>query len=48
MLFALALLVQFTIGGLSGIMHAGPPIDRQQTDSYLVVAHFHYVLFGGV
>ena len=48
MLFALAFLVQFTIGGLSGIMHASPPIDLQQTDSYLVVAHFHYVLFGGV
>jgi cytochrome c oxidase subunit 1 len=34
MLFALAFLVQFTIGGLSGIMHASPPIDLQQTDSY--------------
>ncbi len=46
-LFALAFLVQFTMGGLSGIMHAQPPIDLQQTDSYFVVAHFHYVLFGG-
>ena len=35
------------MGGLSGIMHAQPPIDLQQTDSYFIVAHFHYVLFGG-
>src|SRR5208337_1290082 len=46
--FALGMLLEFTFGGLSGIMHASAPIDLQQTDSYFVVAHFHYVLFGGV
>jgi len=46
-LFALGFIVEFTIGGLSGIMHAAPPVDLQQTDSYFIVAHIHYVLFGG-
>jgi heme/copper-type cytochrome/quinol oxidase subunit 3 len=46
--FAVAFVAMFTIGGLSGIMHASPPVDLQQTDSYFVVAHFHYVLFGGM
>ncbi|HUO06178.1 MAG TPA: cytochrome c oxidase subunit I [Candidatus Binataceae bacterium] len=46
--FALGMILEFTIGGLSGIMHASAPVDLQQTDSYFVVAHFHYVLFGGV
>jgi cytochrome c oxidase subunit 1 len=45
--FALAMVIEFTLGGLSGIMHASSPVDLQQTDSYFVVAHFHYVLFGG-
>jgi cytochrome c oxidase subunit I len=47
-LFAVSFVAMFTIGGLSGIMHASPPVDLQQTDSYFVVAHFHYVLFGGM
>jgi cytochrome c oxidase subunit 1 len=45
--FAVGLVAMFTIGGLSGVMHASPPVDLQQTDSYFVVAHFHYVLIGG-
>ncbi|HET7563695.1 MAG TPA: cbb3-type cytochrome c oxidase subunit I, partial [Gemmatimonadaceae bacterium] len=47
MLFALGLVGLFTIGGISGVMHSSPPSDLAQTDSYFVVAHFHYVLFGG-
>jgi cytochrome c oxidase subunit I len=47
MLFIIAFLIQFTMGGLSGVMHATVPVDLQQTDSYFVVAHLHYVLFGG-
>ena len=47
MLFAVGLVVQFTVGGLSGVTHAVAPSDTQQTDTYYIVAHFHYVLFGG-
>ncbi len=47
MKFAISLIAMFTIGGISGVMHASPPADLQQTDTYFVVAHFHYVLFGG-
>jgi cytochrome c oxidase subunit 1 len=47
MLFANGLIVEFTIGGLSGVTHAVAPSDTQQTDTYYIVAHFHYVIFGG-
>ena len=47
MLFAVGLIIEFTIGGLSGVTHAVAPSDTQQTDTYYIVAHFHYVLFGG-
>jgi cytochrome c oxidase subunit 1 len=47
MLFAIGFIALFIMGGLSGIMHASPPTDLQQTDTYFVVAHIHYVLFGG-
>ncbi len=46
-LFAVGFVFQFVIGGLSGIMHAAAAADLQQTDTYFVVAHFHYVLVGG-
>ena len=47
MLFAVGMIAVFTVGGLSGIMHASAPVDLQQHDSYFVVAHLHYVIVGG-
>jgi cytochrome c oxidase subunit I len=47
MLFAVAFLIEFTIGGLTGIAFAIVPIDWQLTDTYYVVAHLHYVFIGG-
>ena len=47
LLFAAGFVAMFTIGGLSGVTHAIVPSDTQQTDTYYIVAHFHYVLFGG-
>jgi len=47
MLFALGFLALFLIGGLTGILVGSPPIDYHVHDSYFVVAHFHYTLFGG-
>ena len=48
MLFSVAMVALFTIGGISGVMHAASPADLQQHDTYFVVAHFHYVLIGGL
>ncbi len=47
LLFAMGFITMFTIGGLSGITHSMVPADYQQQDTYYIVAHFHYVLFGG-
>ena len=47
MLFAIGFISLFIIGGLSGVSHAVAPSDFQQQDTYYIVAHIHYVLFGG-
>jgi len=47
MLFSIGFIAMFIIGGLSGVTHSVVPHDTQQQDTYYVVAHFHYVLFGG-
>jgi len=48
MLYCIAFLVQFTVGGLSGITHAEAALDWQTKNSYYLVAHFHFVAVGGV
>ncbi len=48
MLFSLGFLATFLLGGLTGVLLASPPVDFHVTDTYFVVAHFHYVLFGTI
>jgi cytochrome c oxidase subunit I len=48
MLWSVGFLVTFLFGGLTGVLLASPPMDFHVTDSYFVVAHFHYVVFGTV
>ena len=47
MFFALGFIAMFLIGGLNGVALAVVPVDYQVTDTYFVVSHIHYVLFGG-
>ncbi|ACB76818.1 cytochrome c oxidase subunit I [Opitutus terrae] len=48
MLYAIAFVIQFTAGGLSGVTHASAALDWQTKNSYYLIAHFHYVAVGGV
>ncbi|NYH78761.1 cytochrome c oxidase subunit 1 [Actinopolyspora biskrensis] len=48
MLFSIGFLVTFLFGGLTGVLLASPPLDFHVSDTYFVVAHFHYVLFGTI
>jgi len=48
MLFTIGFLVTFLLGGLTGVLLASPPLDFHITDTYFVVAHFHYTLFGTI
>ncbi|SIA93941.1 cytochrome c oxidase polypeptide I [Mycobacteroides abscessus subsp. abscessus] len=48
MIFSVGFLVTFLFGGLTGVLLAMPPVDFHVTDSYFVIAHFHYVLFGTI
>ncbi len=48
MIYAVGFIWMFMMGGFSGIMHSAAPADAQQQDTYFVVAHFHYVIIGGI
>ena len=47
MLFSVGFVALFIVGGLSGVMHSSAASDAQQQDTYFIIAHIHYVLFGG-